>query len=507
MEPAETWRRVLLVAVLVVGNVELGFLAAGALAESGEAKPNRPHVLLIISDDLNTALSGLGHPECKTPHLDRLANSGVTFTRAFCQFPVCAPSRASIMTGQYPLTNGVVGNGGTVDPDRITLPRHFGSHGYWTARVSKIYHMGIPRDIIEGKPGRDHASSWDQTHNITALETLTPGNAEDFTMPQSVGLFPIERKKWISAQASGRQYRMPKTVRGHYAVVEVDDKQSHLLADAMAVDKAIELLQMRAHKSEPFFLAVGLVRPHFPFVSNQRSLRQYRPETLALPQVPEDDFADIPPQAIGTVEDFGEGPIRKLRRGYYGGVSFMDRQVGRLLQELERLKLRGRTIVVFVSDHGFLLGEHRMWKKSRLWEEAIRVPLIISAPGKKQGEVCAQDVELVDLYPTLTELAGLPQDLRVQGQSLVAFLEDPRASWSRNDAFIQSSSGFCLRAGKWAYMWYPPSSRHKEEGFMLYDMQRDPSQHKNLATAAEYAAIRKQLHQRLIKRIEAAKNN
>jgi arylsulfatase A-like enzyme len=359
---------------------------------------DRPNVLFIMSDDLNTALSGLGHPECKTPNLDEFAKSGVTFTRAFCQFPLCGPSRASIMTGQYPLVSGVTGNGGQVDPDRITLPRHFGNHGYWTGRVSKIYHMGIPGDIVEGNPGRDHVASWGETHNITALETLTPGKVENFTEPDSPAVYPAERARWKAAQASGRPYKMPKSVRGDYAVVEVEDQNAHLLPDTLTAEKAIELLRQRAANRAPFFLAVGFVRPHFPFVSTHSKISRYDADGLAVPRFPEDDHADMPPQSIGTVKEFDDDPIQKLRRGYYGAIGFMDQQVGRLLAELERLNLRDNTIVVFASDHGYLLGEHQMWKKSKLWEEAIRVPLIISVPGKMQGVKCEHTVELLDLH-------------------------------------------------------------------------------------------------------------
>jgi arylsulfatase A-like enzyme len=366
--------------------------------------------------------------------------------------------------------------------------------------------MGIPGDIVEGKPGRDHAASWGETYNITALETLTPGKVENFTEPDAPAVYPAERAKWIAARASGKQYKMPKPVRGDYAVVEVEDQNAHLLADTMTADKAIELLRSRADQSEPFFLAVGFVRPHFPFVSTHSTIGRYYADGLSVPSFPEDDHADVPPQSIGTVMKFDDEPIQKLRRGYYGAIGFMDQQVGRLLGELERSNLRDNTIVVFVSDHGYLLGEHQMWKKSKLWEEAIRVPLIISAPGKKRGVKCEHTVELVDLYPTLTELAGLPGEPGVQGQSLTPLLDGPSASLPRTDALIQVSAGFGLRSNKWAYMWYPASRKHKQEGFMLYDMEKDPNQYTNLATNPKYASIKTQLHERLMKRIQAARN-
>ena len=466
-----------------------------------EGAQPKPNVLFIMSDDLNTALSGLGHPECKTPHLDAFAKTGVMFTKAFCQYPICGPSRASIMTGQYPLKNGVTGNGGKVKPERMTLPRYFGKHGYWNARVSKIYHMGIPVDIVQGTSGRDHEASWKEAYNMRAMETLTPSKIENFTDPESVAHYPAERAKWIEAKEKGEPYKFQRILRGDYAVLEVTDKDEHLLPDKMATDKAIELLGKRAEDKKPFFLAVGLVRPHFPFVATDSSIRHYDPERTALPYNPENDHDDMAPQAIGKDINVGDAAVRKIRRGYYGAVTYMDQQVGRLVEALDSLKLRENTIVVFVSDHGFLLGEHRMWKKSRLWEEAIRTPLIISAPGMKQGEECDQVVELVDLYPTLTDLAGLKPEKGAQGQSLVPLLKDPTATRSKQDAWIYVSQGHGLRTKKWAYMWYP-KKKGKKEASMLYDMEKDPGQFSNVVNDPMLAKIRIELHDRLMERIK-----
>lgn len=485
------------VALAVVGGIMLPGLA--------RAEQGKPNVLFIVSDDLNFTLSGMGHPECKTPHLDQLAKSSTSFTHAFCQFPLCAPSRASMMTGQYPLANGVAGNGGDVAPDRVTLPRYFAKHGYWTARVSKIYHMGVPIDIVEGNPGRDHIASWHETYNIAALEALTPGLAEDFTNPSAVQRYPEERRKWLEARTGGPPYRFSNVARAQYAVVEVEESNQHLLVDALTTDKAIELLQSRADQPQPFFLAVGLVRPHFPFVATQDAMGQYEAAALATPIVPADDHQDIPDQAISAVRKLDKSSLQKLRRGYYGAVSFMDRQVGRLLSALDRVRLRDNTIIVFVSDHGYLMGEHHMWKKAKLWEEAIRVPMMISAPGYRLAAKCEHVVELVDLYPTLTDLAGLPRESRAQGQSLVRLLDDPRETLAKTDALIQVGAGYGLRGGQWAYMWYP-RTKSKQEGFMLYDMNQDPQQYINLADDEGHASLRARLHARLTTRIEAARN-
>ncbi|MDG2125319.1 MAG: sulfatase [Verrucomicrobiales bacterium] len=465
------------------------------------AAEGRPNVLFVISDDLNYAMSGLGHPDCKTPNLDAFAKSTVSFTHAYCQFPLCGPSRASIMSGQYPATSGVTSNGGSVPENRVTLPKHFQNHGYWTARVSKIYHMGIPVDIVQGTSGKDHPPSWNQTHNIAALETMTPGKAEDFTNAKAVLSFPEDRQRWHQAQQSGTPYQMPRTVRGHYAVVEVADKDTGLLADTMATDKAIEILQDRAGKDDPFFLAVGLVRPHFPFVSTDSTIAPYDAGKLQYPHFPADDYDDIPPQAINARMRFPEAPVRKLRRGYFGAVTYMDQQFGRLLAELDHLDLRQNTIVVFVSDHGYLLGEHQMWKKTKLWEDAIHVPLFISAPGVPGGKTCHRLVELVDLYPTLAELAGLPADPGAQGLSLAPLLRDPTAQRpSKPDALIQIGAGHCLRTERWAYMWYPAKKKNPE-AFMLFDMQNDPGQFTNLASHPDHAPTRTRLHQHLTERV------
>jgi arylsulfatase A-like enzyme len=467
----------------------------------------QPNILFILSDDLNGPSSGLGHSECVTPNLDKFAGTGVKFTRAFSQFPLCGPSRAAIMTGQYPLKNGVAGNGGDVDPSRITLPLHFANHGYWTGRVSKIYHMGIPVAIVEGTSGNDHTASWNEAYNITALETMTPGKVVNYTDPDAPMVYPAERKKWKAAHEAGKPFKMHPAVRGDYSVVEVEDHNSQMLADHMAADKAIELLRERADSPQPFFLAVGFVRPHFPFVTTEGAISPYGLDRMPFPYNPDDDHDDIPTQSIQAVKKLPEPAVRDILRGYFGCITFMDQQVGRLLDELDNLELRDNTIVVFVSDHGYLFSEHQMWKKNLLWEEAIQTPLIISAPGMKPGQKTDHIVELIDLYPTLSELAGLPQDPDIQGKSLTPLLKDPLAKLSTRDAFIHVKAGFGLRSGKWSYMWYPADTKRKRnEGFMLYDMQTDPDQYTNLASNPEYKAVKQRLHKRLMQRIKKAKS-
>ena len=478
------------------------FSFVGVVSLSASEKPN---VLFVISDDLSYNLGGMGHEVCKTPHLDEFSKSSVAFTRAYTQFPLCAPSRASLFSGQYPATNGVSGNGGNVAEDRVTLPKHFQNNGYWAARVSKIYHMGIPSDVLQGTNGGDHEPSWNERFNIMAMESMTPGKIVDYLNPDDPKAFKKERKVWQKANDSGEPYQMISEARSQFTVTEVADEDEGLLADVMAADKAIELLGQRAEDGKPFFLAVGFVRPHFPFIGTTSNMSHYALEDIEYPAFPEDDFGDIPPQAINSKMEFSEHAIRDLRRGYYGSITHMDEQFGRLMAELDRLELRDNTIVVFVSDHGYMIGEHSMHKKSKLWEEAIHVPLMISVPGWEGGTRCNEFVELVDLYPTIAELAGLPADPGAQGLTLTGLMKDPTSKREeKSDAYTQVSKGHGLRTGKWAFMWYPKSKKDKE-AFMLYDMEKDPKQFNNLAMNPEYAALMGELKERLEERVEAAK--
>ncbi len=480
-----------------------GGLVCLPAADLSSAK-GKPNVLFVMSDDLSYALSGQGHPECQTPHLDAFAKSAVSFTRAYTQFPLCGPSRAAIMTGQYAFKNGVSGNGGKVSEDRVTMPLHFQNHGYWSARVSKIYHMGIPVDILQGTNGGDHEPSWNERYNTPAMESMMPGKIVDYLNPDDPKVFPEERKVWKKAFAEGQPYQMISQARSQFTVTEVADEDAGLMADTMAADKAIELLEQRADDDNPFFLAVGFVRPHFPFIATESTMAPYDADEIEYPAFPEDDFDDIPPQAINSKMEFSEEAIRELRRGYYGSITFMDQQFGRLIDELDRLELRDNTIVVFVSDHGYMIGEHSMHKKSKLWEEAIHVPLMISVPGQGGGTTCDEFVELIDLYPTLTELAGLPAESGCQGESLTGLMNDPNSERANKlDALIQVSNGHGLRTGKWAFMWYPEKKKDKE-AFMLYDMERDPRQFTNLVKNPEYAGTVKELTARLKERVDAA---
>ena len=455
------------------------------LVESGLAQDRRPNVLFIISDDLTaSALSCYGNEQCRTPNIDGLAERGVRFTRAYCQFPVCGPSRASLMSGRYAQAIGVTGNGAATRftrnlGQRPSMSQLFKQNGWYTARVSKIYHMRVPGDITAGVDGPDHAASWTERFNCRGPEWMTRGEHDHLTN---------ERLKRDPDKHYGLGFGT-----AFYVVRGASDGAEQ--PDVLAADKAIELLKQ--HKDGPFFLAVGLVRPHVPLVAPKPFYEPYPAAQMKLPARVEDDWDDIPKAGISkNTAGIGLGDRQKQRSvlgAYYASVAFMDAQVGRMLKELDELKLRDDTIVVFTSDHGYHLGEHDFWQKMSLHEESARVPLIIFAPGRGPA-VSDSLAELVDVYPTLANLAGLRIPGHCQGRSLLPVLDDPTAT-VREAAYCNRGAGHQLRTDRWAFISYGKGAME------LYDMREDPQQFQNLASNSEYAdaveLLKKQLQQKL----------
>ena len=461
------------------------FLVSGVFGQ----KSNRPNVLFIISDDLTaTAVSSYENKSCQTPNIDRLASEGIRYTKAYTQYPVCGPSRASLMFGYYPnatQTYGYVSGREQVGPDKKSMSQLFKEDGYYTARVSKIYHMGVPIDIELGSDGKDDPASWTERFNSQGPEWKAEGEAE---LVQNNPDGSIERKGgnvMTIVKASG-------------------DELVH--SDGKTAKKAVELI--RKHKNEPFFLAVGLVRPHVPFVAPASYFDPYPFEKVQLPKKVEGDWDDIPERGINYVTskngEMSSEQEKKAVAGYYASVAYMDAQVGKILSALEEEGLEDNTIVVFTSDHGFHLGEHDFWMKVSLHEESVRVPLIIKVPGKKPA-VCDSFVELLDLYPTLTEWAGLEHQSAIQGKSLVKTFDDPRYS-VRDMAFSVSQGGrsFLLRNNDWAYIQYDEDAG---SGIELYDMKKDPEQHTNLASMTEYGDIVAQFKEMLQIKLKEVRSN
>ena len=445
-----------------------------------------PNILLIISDDLNTRIGPFMDLDNHTPNLDQLAKEGVTFTKAYCQYPLCGPSRASLMSGLYPETNGVLNNAyqtGSYKKANPALENHpsmagfFREKGYFTARVSKIYHMGVPGGIENGDAGGDEPESWDYVYNIMGPETQSQGELEL--------LSPLNLH-----------------YGGNFSRMIIANELEVTQTDYLATNQAIAILENRAGKlpsqgknkqkpkpNAPFFLAVGYVRPHVPLIAPQYCYDNYPDDQAELPKVIINDL--VPKEALRHQNEqlFGmsESQKQKTISAYMASVQFMDTQVGRLMTALDRLKLRDNTIVIFISDHGYNLGEHDCWSKVSLWEGSVRVPMIITAPGSlyknKKGKTNNEIVELIDLYPTLTDLTGFAdqQPGILQGKSLKNHLKNGEQR-SSNDNFAYTISyqgkAFSIRTKKWRYTrWGREITEGNEE---LYNHQKDPEEHQNL---------------------------
>ena len=468
---------------------ELAFVGLALLLGSCSKTEKKPNVLFIISDDLTaTAVSSYENKACQTPNIDQLASEGVRFTKAYSQYPVCGPSRASLMFGYYPSatgTYGYVSGRENVGPDRKSWAQLFRDNGYYTARVSKIYHMGVPIDIEKGSDGEDDPASWTKKFNSQGPEWKAPGEGE-LVQGNPDGTLPIKG--------------------GNVMTIVKADGDDLVHSDGRTAEKACQLI--REHKNDPFFLAVGFVRPHVPFVAPANYFEPYPHEEVNLPRKVEGDWDDIPKRGINYVTSvngqMNETQEKKAVAAYYASVSYMDAQVGKVLKTLEEEGLEDNTIVVFTSDHGFHLGEHSFWMKVSLHEESVRVPMIIKVPGKKPA-VCHSFAELVDLYPTIAELAGLEYSEHLQGKSLAKTLDNPEHA-VRDMAFsvTQGGKSFLLRTDKWAYIQYDEDAG---SGIELFDMEKDPQQFTNLAENPAYATVVDDFKEKLKHKLQEVRAN
>ncbi|MEX2261384.1 MAG: sulfatase [Bryobacteraceae bacterium] len=444
------------------------FLAAGAAGAPALLLPQktaspRMNVLFIASDDLRNALGCYGHPIVKSPNIDGIAARGTRFDRAYCQFPLCGPSRTSLLSGMRPDTTRIWDNAIAVRdkmPNAVTLPQLFRQNGYRAARYGKMYHMGVPTTV--GKPLYDDPPSWDIAVSPPGLEDKTPGEGRNITPHIGAG----GAMHWISFSGDGRNQ-----------------------ADGAAAEMAMETIEK--NRSRPWFMGLGFVRPHVPLVAPSRFFDLYPLDRLDPVEYPAGDRDDIPRAseiAVNTrANDMGMKTDREKRealRGYYASISYMDSLVGRVVDHLERLKLAGSTAIVFWSDHGWHLGEHFRWQKRSLFEESARVPLIVSAPGRKgRGKASRALVELVDLYPTVAEPCGVNPPSSIEGQSFVPLLDSPDRKW-KTAAFTQMAHqdilGRAVRTSRYRYIrWTGP---HPDEE--LYDHDADPREIVNLARDA-----------------------
>ncbi len=453
----------------------LGLFVVTLACYAGLHAAEKPNVLFIAVDDMNADLGCYGSAIVKSPNIDRLATEGVRFDRAYCQFPLCSPSRSSIMTGLRPDQTRVFDlayHFRTGLPEVVTLPQLFTKAGYYVARVGKIYHYGNPGDI--GTSGLDDPASWQEFVNPAGLDKTTlEADVINFT-PQRAGL---GSSLALYADPKGRD-------------------EDH--TDGKVATEAIRLLEK--HKTEPFFLAVGFYKPHCPYIAPKKYFDLYPLEEIEVPIVGADYAKTVPAPALASTKpwpNFGvtHEEARRAKQAYYAAISFVDAQIGRVLDALQKLGLRENTIVVFWSDHGYELGEHGLWFKQSCFEDSARVPLIIAPPERKSaGQSSPRLVELIDLYPTLADLAGLKPPAALPGQSLRPLLVRPDAAWDR-PAFTQVEragfAGWSVRTPKWRYTEWDEGKRGEE----LYDETNDPRELANLARDPKSTAVLAELKQ------------
>jgi uncharacterized sulfatase len=429
------------------------------------------NVLFIAVDDMNNDLGCYGHPQVKSPNLDRLAKMGVRFDRAYCQFPLCSPSRSSLMTGLRPDTTRVFDlqyHFRTHMPDVVTLPQMFMNNGYYAARVGKIYHYGNPGQI--GTSGLDDPPSWKHVVNPAGRDkTVLEPEFINFTPNRGLG-----------------------SAMGWYSDKTGKDEEH---TDGKVAIEGIKLIE--ANKDKPFFLAVGFYRPHTPYIAPSKYFEAYPLASIKLPEEPAGNRDSKPKPAIASTPQPWFGctveQARISKQAYYAGITFVDAQIGRVLDAMDRLKLWEKTVVVFWSDHGYHLGEHGLWMKQSLFEESARAPMIIVAPGAKgNGKACARTVEFVDIYPTLADLCGLTPPKNLAGASLKPLLNDPAAKWDK-PAFTQvwrgGFPGHSIRTERWRYTEWDDG----KQGVELYDHDAGPHEFKNLADDPKHADTVKQL--------------
>jgi arylsulfatase A-like enzyme len=455
----------------------------GAVPKTGSRKPN---VLFLMSDDMRVELGCYGSMfHALTPNLDALAKSGVRFDRNYCQFPLCNPSRASLFTGRKPTVTGVLGNRTdfrVAHPDWISLPQLFRLNGYVALRSGKIFHGGI-----------DDPKAW------THAEGSEGEDAVGSAPPALPGPPPARTTNTPSAASSG----LSRAAYSDRIIVLDGNGEGH--GDYHTADRTIGYL--RENKDRPFFIGCGFVKPHSPPTAPKRFFDMYdldrielTPDFAASPTVPPGfPRAAIRPRNadlfIGRNASVAEA--KAVIRAYIASISWVDWNIGRVVAELDRLGLRQNTIIVFVADHGYQLGEKGKWSKAgSLFEMGTRVPMIMIVPGAKgNGTACMRMVESLDIYPTLVELCGLQLPSGIEGQSLVPLLNDPKTTWDKPACSVWSEDGRTLhgvavRTEKWRFAEFGPDGQN---GAMLFDPKVDPLEMKNLADDPQFAAVRAEL--------------
>jgi iduronate 2-sulfatase len=454
---------------------------ASVVPETLAATHGRRNVLFIGVDDLNHSLGCYGEP-VHTPNLDALAARGVRFDAAYCQYPLCAPSRTSLLSGLAPDTTHVYDLHTPYRealPNSVPIPELFRKNGYYVARVGKIYHAGNPFDI--GKDGADDPQSWEYKFNDCGVDKTE--QLKDVTIYSA----PVK----TSLGASTCAYESPSP-----------DRQ---ITDSIGADEIIRLLKQ--NKSKPFFIAYGLYRPHVPWIVPKPYFDKYPLDSIHAEPLDPAELHQAPAAAYNSdVPNLGmtDTLCRESKRGYYASTTFIDVQIGRVLAALKDLGLEENTIVVFWADHGWQLGQHGQWEKQTVFEWSARVPFMMAGPGVKSGGVMKRPTEHLDIYPTLVELCDLQNAPKIHGTSLTGVLQDADAAVWEKPAVTQvrrgggkrpqHTDGYSIRTQRYRYTLWSGG----ETGEELYDYQTDPREVKNLAGDAALASVKSSLKAQLL---------
>ena len=425
-------------------------------------KKEKLNVLLIIADDLNCDLGAYGNKIVKTPNINRLAERGILFQNAHTQYPWCGPSRASFMTGMYTNQTKITRNNMNLRnsiPDVITLGQRFRQQGYQSVRIGKIFHYDNPSAI--GTSGNDDIHSWDQTVNPYGKDKIEEYKINTLSERKYGGTL-----SWLAADGK-------------------DDEQT----DGIAASEAIKKLDNFAKTEVPFFLAVGFFRPHTPFVAPKKYFDLYQQEKIEIPEISNDYLAELPEPAIKSIRaqksqlNLEKKLAQEIKEAYYATISFVDAQVGRILDHLEISGLDKNTIVVFMSDHGYHLGEHGHWQKQTLFDNATRIPLIISSPRlDNRGGASMSPVELIDVYPTLMSLTNINIPKHVVGKSLEPIMNNEN-SLVRGSALTRWRNGYSIKTKRYRLTQWGTNG---ELGYELYDHKNDKDELINLARNPDY---------------------
>ncbi len=451
-------------------------LLAAALAQAA-APAARPNVLLICVDDLKPVLGAYGDPLARTPHLDRLAARALRLDRAYCNQAVCSPSRNTLMTGLRPQTLGIYDlptNFRVARPDAVTVAQYFRAHGYRTESLGKIFHTG--------HGNTDDAASW-------SVPSFRP-RAGHYAL--------AENDAPAGAKAAKKKGTAKAGQSANGAAVESADVPDETYADGQIAAEAVRRIRSAATSREPFFLAVGFLKPHLPFVAPKKYWDLHDPAKFPLPDrvTPPEGAPTYAPQFGGELRNYagipsGNAPLgaeltRRLIHGYYAATSYMDAQAGKVLAALDDTGLAANTVVVLWGDHGWHLGDHGMWCKHTNYEQAARIPLLVAVPGRP-GTVSSALVETADLYPTLAALAGLPAPAGLDGRSFAALFADPAAAHRDHITHVYPRNprlGRAIRTDRYRLVeWKAPGADAATAEFELYDYRDDPGETKNLAAA------------------------